>query len=433
MQPQQYEIKLLAEAAKCEVLKAGWGQVHRLAEKRVYTTSVPDLLNEENGEDSADDFVQIFAPTAVSAWGKAVELCHKGLSNATLDAEPARLAAKRSNRELEIRPLRETGPSSNRIDVVFMGDGYTADQREEMFADMERLVDDMWGDVTFASYLPVFNIWALYEESAETGIGVNSQPRDTAYRLFRDGTQLRGIRPGNAQGARDACAIAPGCDYPSIIGNDPFYGGLGGEFVIATESETSGTIVLRHEMGHNFISVGEEYDGGNVYRGVNSAPNAAAAEEKWNDWLTDESGEPLQAQESYIRLSVYPWHDLAAGPISFTFESDGEQARWLSKFTVSGTPNDGDIVVTLDGEPLGWTGASTLDRTFYTFGDENSGFSAGEHTIEFSMVRFGHFFHQLVTFPIILSLFPSFCHFSHHFLFRARRPGRASRSGRWRR
>jgi hypothetical protein len=57
-----------------------------------------------------------------------------------------------------------------------------------------------------------------------------------------------------------------GCDYPSIIGNDPFYGGLGGEFVIATESETSGTIVLRHEMGHNFISVGEEYDGarGNV-------------------------------------------------------------------------------------------------------------------------------------------------------------------------
>ena len=144
-----------------------------------------------------------------SQWGKAAELCHKGLSNATLDAEPARLAAKRSKRDLEIRPLRETGPSSNRIDVVFMGDGYTAEQREEMFADMERLVDDMWGDVTFASYLPVFNIWALYEESAETGIGVNSQPRDTAYRLYRDGTQLRGIFPGNAQGARDACAIAP--------------------------------------------------------------------------------------------------------------------------------------------------------------------------------------------------------------------------------
>jgi hypothetical protein len=65
--PSTYEIKLLAEESSCEVVKAGWGQVHRLAEKHVYTTSVPDLLNEENGEDSADDFVQIFAPTAVSA------------------------------------------------------------------------------------------------------------------------------------------------------------------------------------------------------------------------------------------------------------------------------------------------------------------------------------------------------------------------------
>lgn len=39
----------------------------------------------------------------------------------------------------------------------------------------------------------------------------------------------------------------------------------------------------------------------------------------------------------------------------------------------------------LDGEPLAWTGAGTLDRTFYTFGDENSGLSAGEHTVEFRM------------------------------------------------
>ena len=127
------------------------------------------------------------------------------------------------------------------------------------------------------------------------------------------------------------------------------------------------------------------YDGGNVYRGVNSAPNAAAAQDKWNDWLTDQSGEPLATQDSSIRLSQYPWHDLAAGPISFSFESDGQQARWLFKFTVSGTPTDGDITVTLDDEPLAWTGAGTLDRTFYTFGDDNNGLSAGTHTVEFTM------------------------------------------------
>ena len=51
---------------------------------------------------------------------------------------------------------------------------------------------------------------------------------------------------------------------------DDFYGGLGGEFVISTKSKTSGQVVLRHEMGHNFGVVGEEYDGGYAYSGANS-------------------------------------------------------------------------------------------------------------------------------------------------------------------
>lgn len=64
-------------------------------------------------------------------------------------------------------------------------------------------------------------------------------------------------------------------------GNDPLYGGLGGEFTyilytlysfidaadelfcsVITASELNGPIVLRHELGHSIIEVGEEYDGG---------------------------------------------------------------------------------------------------------------------------------------------------------------------------
>jgi hypothetical protein len=55
------------------------------------------------------------------------------------------------------------------------------------------------------------------------------------------------------------------------------------------------------------------------------------------------------------------------------------------QFTVSGTPNDGDIIVEMDGQPFDWRGAGTLDRTFYTFGDENAGLPAGEHTITYRM------------------------------------------------
>lgn len=73
---------------------------------------------------------------------------------------------------------------------------------------------------------------------------------------------MRGIFPGNAQYARQICRLTgtSGCDYPSIIGNDDYYGGLGGEFVISTKSNRTGTVVLRHEMGHNFVDVGEVWN-----------------------------------------------------------------------------------------------------------------------------------------------------------------------------
>eukprot|EP00479_Gromia_sphaerica_P008830 TRINITY_DN3528_c0_g1_i1.p1 TRINITY_DN3528_c0_g1~~TRINITY_DN3528_c0_g1_i1.p1 ORF type:complete len:198 (+),score=27.58 TRINITY_DN3528_c0_g1_i1:164-757(+) len=168
--------------------------------------------------------------------------------------------------------LETTGPSSNRIDVVFMGDGYVESQRDLHLADMRRLVDDMFGGVTFGAWLPLFDIWEVFRASNQQGIGVNSQPRDTAFRLYRQGNTLRGISTGNAAGARDACSqTGPNaCEFPTLIGNDPYYGGLGGAFTISTSSHTSGTVVLRHEMGHNFANVGEEYDGGSAYRGANS-------------------------------------------------------------------------------------------------------------------------------------------------------------------
>jgi len=109
---------------------------------------------------------------------------------------------KREPREgPEIEKIVDGGDQANRIDVVFMGDGYIADEREEFFNDIRRLTNDMFNGDTFRSYLPLFNIWAVFVESNETGIGYNG-PKDTAFRLYRSAGQLRGIYTGNAQYAR---------------------------------------------------------------------------------------------------------------------------------------------------------------------------------------------------------------------------------------
>lgn len=77
---------------------------------------------------------------------------------------------------------------------------------------------------TFQSFLPLFNVHALFRPSKESGIGVNGHWKDTSFRLYRDGTELRGIYVANPKAAREACRAVGqyACDFPSLIGNDPY-------------------------------------------------------------------------------------------------------------------------------------------------------------------------------------------------------------------
>lgn len=133
----------------------------------------------------------------------------------------------------EVRKLIDNGNPENRIDVVLMGDGYTLSEKSKFFKDMQDIVDDMWSDTTFSSYRPLFNVWAVFVPSKQSGIGTNGKAKDTAFGLYRDGTELRGIYCSKPAQAREVCKLtgSGGCDFPSIIGNDQFYGGLGSSWI----------------------------------------------------------------------------------------------------------------------------------------------------------------------------------------------------------
>ncbi|KAG4075274.1 hypothetical protein HA402_003065 [Bradysia odoriphaga] len=296
----------------------------------------------------------------------------------SIELVPAFSIKKRQTGEnLDVEKIVDSGDPANRIDVVFMGDGYTADEREQFFGDIRRLTDDMFNGETFRSYLPLFNIWAVFVESVESGIGYDG-PKDTAFRLYRTAGTLRGVFTANAQFARQLCQeMGPAsCDYPSIIGNDDYYGGLEGEFVISTKSNRTGTVVLRHEMGHNFVNVGEEYDNGSSYFGVNSASNLANVTHKWGHWLT---GQSVREERATYRLLAYPWADLSRGQQSFPFISDGNYSRWYILVSVSAAGEENSLEFVLDGEVLPWQSRMSDDREFYDW-HGNDGFTAGEHS-----------------------------------------------------
>ncbi|MES1912252.1 MAG: hypothetical protein MHM6MM_004558 [Cercozoa sp. M6MM] len=296
----------------------------------------------------------------------------------------------------EVVPLVQNGPSTNRVDVPFMGDGYTRAEREQHHDDMRRLTEEMFNGqegehVTFGSFLPLFNIWSVFVPSDESGIGDQGKPRKTAYRLYRDGTELRGIYPDCAKCAREACSAVGegGCDFPALIGNDAFYGGLGGEFTITTKSHTTGTMVFRHEMGHNFADVGEGYDGGWVYRGANSARSVAQAKEKWAPF-TDNDGADIREELNSQIVQDYAWYVLADKEVVYPdyevkFESRG-LSRWMLKYSVSGAETQDSIEVLLDGKKLDWKTSGILDRSFSEHISEEP-LSPGAHTLTFRALR----------------------------------------------
>ncbi|KAI0373796.1 hypothetical protein BV20DRAFT_962379 [Pilatotrama ljubarskyi] len=312
---------------------------------------------------------------------------------------------------LDVQPLITSGDSSNRVDLMFFADGYTAEEKDKFLDDAMRLARDISGNQTFYTVKPLLNFWAAFTPSRESGIGSGGVPKEsvTPFELYRDGTELRAVYYNKPEVARAACfSLGEQCDYPILMGNDPLYGGLGGEFTVITPSLANGVLVLRHELGHSIIEVGEEYDGGFAYFGVNAAHNVTLSDIPWAHWLSNTSShehahthdhanrihdevtkaEPsARAERSVMPMQAYPWTLLNTSmPWSTKFNSSGTYAWHLVRFSLSGLPEKEDLRVELDGHDLGWVPRADIgiDRWHYDI-KLNHTLKGGEHEVRFRL------------------------------------------------
>ncbi|KIL67724.1 hypothetical protein M378DRAFT_185341 [Amanita muscaria Koide BX008] len=292
---------------------------------------------------------------------------------------------------LEVHPLIVSGPTSNRVDLVFFSDGYVESELPKFLQDSMRLAKDISSNQTFNTVKPLLNFWAAFSPSKESGIGVGGKPKDTVFGLYRDGTELRGVYYSKPEIASAFCSdLGDQCDYPILLGNDPYYGGLGGEFTVITSSLDNGPLVLRHELGHSIIDVGEEYDGGFAYFGVNAAHNLSQPL-PWAHWLTTspaDSGSP-RVERSVMPMQAYPWTLLERSkPWQINFTSAGTYSRHLVRFSLSGLPSKSDLAIELDGVVLDWTPRPDigLDRWHYDI-QRHSALNPGVHQLRFSLLN----------------------------------------------
>lgn len=160
---------------------------------------------------------------------------------------------------------------------------------------------------------------------------------------------------------------------------------------VITSSLANGPLVLRHELGHSIIDVGEEYDGGFAYFGPNAATNLSEPI-PWAQWLSDPPKNVEAAprtERAVMPLQEYAWTLLnTSTPWSTSFTSSGAYSRHLVRFSLSGLPESGDLTVELDGSNLGWVPRADigLDRWHYDI-HLNRSLAAGQHEVKFTLVN----------------------------------------------
>lgn len=160
-------------------------------------------------------------------------------------------------------PVHVSGPSPDKVDLLIMGDGYTAAELEKFEADARRLTQYLFSVSPFKERARDFNVWALAVPTAESGISRPStgmhraSPLGTRYDIF--GSERYVLTLDN-RALRDIAQHAP-YEFIEILVNNETYGGGGifGQFSTAAAGNAWSNYLFVHEFGHHFAGLADEY------------------------------------------------------------------------------------------------------------------------------------------------------------------------------
>jgi hypothetical protein len=203
-------------------------------------------------------------------------------------------------------PVFVNGSPAEKVDLLVIGEGYTASEMPKFHADVKRLLPALFAEEPFKSRKADFNVRALDLPSADSGVnrpnaGVfRRTPLSTEYNIF---DSERYVLTLDNRALRDAAAAAP-YEFIEILVNDKTYGGGGifNEQATASVDSAFSPYVFVHEFGHHFAALADEYytsdvayETGGAQKSEPWEPNVTAlhdpAQLKWKDLVTP--GTPL--------------------------------------------------------------------------------------------------------------------------------------------
>ena len=206
-----------------------------------------------------------------------------------------------------VTTLVDNGPPANRIDLVFVGDGYRAEDLGDYENHVDNALGAFFGIEPLQSYLPLFNVHRVDVVSNETGVDndpVEGISRDTAMNMKFWCSGIERLLCVDTSLAWGYANNVPSTDAILAVANSSMYGGAGYSWAdIGTFSgaNSSATDVAIHEIGHSLANLADEYTygGDETYSGpeltarnasIYNASEMEASETKWANWLGEWSG-----------------------------------------------------------------------------------------------------------------------------------------------
>lgn len=181
-----------------------------------------------------------------------------------LEVDPQSIFIDRSPlHRQQVRELQIEGGTAEKVDLVFLAEGYTAAEQEKFFDDARRFTESLFSTPPFSTRREDFNVRAVGLVSEETGTDLSGQGiyRNTALNSgFYTFGEERYLTTADMKSIRDAVWDTP-CDAIFILVNTPVYGGGGmyNFYAIGAADNDRTPHIFVHELGHSFAGLADEY------------------------------------------------------------------------------------------------------------------------------------------------------------------------------
>ncbi len=219
---------------------------------------------------------------------------------------PARALAQAS-----MLTIRTNGPATNRFNIAFLSEGYTAGDMLKYLQDTTNALNALLSRQPYQEYSSFFNAFAIKTNSVESGSDHPNQNLyvNTYFNSFYDSSETLITIPTDhtGQGRVDALlqAFVPNCKLPVLLVNDTNYAGGSDGFdqtaIVATTYALPG--ILTHETGHVVANLGDEYESPYPDFPDTEEPNTTRQTNraliKWNAWISPSTPVPTTPQYSY--------------------------------------------------------------------------------------------------------------------------------------